>query len=265
MKAHRPVKTALFLAAWLGLASLSADAAYVILANGTRVDGTSIRARSDGTVVLETAMGSQTFARNQYSKAVADKPPEIDEASRLVGAQQFDQAIKLLEEVAAKFRFLDWDVHALKLLPQIYERKGDSAGAIQAYENLFRLQPRIGEESEVLFGYFGAMLKAQQYEKLDGRLDDVIAKGSRKDAARAQLLRGDLKAAQNQLEAAVLDYLRTAILFKAEAEVQPAALFKAAETLEKLRDNRAKEFYQRVVSEHPASPEAARARTKLQG
>jgi TolA-binding protein len=72
-----------------------------------------------------------------------------------------------------------------------------------------------------------------------------------------------MRVAQNRLEDAVLDYLRTAILFKAQEDVQPEAVFKAAQTLEKLRDQRAKDFYKRVVQDYPGSAYAAQARAKL--
>ena len=94
-------------------------------------------------------------------------------------------------------------------------------------------------------------------------LKDVIAKGSRSDAARAQIMRGDIKAAQNQVEAAALDYMRTVILFASERSVQPEALMKAAESFEKLRDSRAKDLYKKIVDEFPTSPQAAAARAKI--
>jgi TolA-binding protein len=107
------------------------------------------------------------------------------------------------------------------------------------------------------------LLDAKQFEKLEKSLAETIAAGSRADAARAQIMRGDIRAAQNQLELALQDYLRTVVLFKNERASQPEALLKAAQTLEKLRDNRAADMYRKIVEEYSSSPQAATARAKL--
>ena len=78
-------------------------------------------------------------------------------------------------------------------------------------------------------------------------------------------MRGDIQLAQNNIELAAMDYLRTAILFAdvKDAEIQGEACFKAAQALEQLRDPRAKELYGKVVKEYGSSPYAAQARGKM--
>ena len=165
--------------------------------------------------------------------------------------------------MAVRYRFLDWDVQARVALPKVYLLKGDAAGAVAAYDKLFTASPKTKEDAEVQWSYRQALLGAKQYDRLETVLKDVIAKGSRADAARAQIMRGDVKASQNQLEAAALDYMRTVILFSGERAVQPEALMKAAETFEKLRDARAKELFRKIVDDFPTSPQAAAARAKI--
>jgi len=261
---HRPhgilwIGTALAVALFAG----AAQAAYVITTSGQRIDGTDIRAKSDGEIILTTAQGTRSFYQGQYTRAVADKPAEIDQAAKLAEAKKFDEAIKLLEDVAVRYRFLDWDVQARVALPKVYLLKGDAAGAVAAYDKLFTASPKTKEDAEVQWSYRQALLGAKQYDRLETVLKDVIAKGSRADAARAQIMRGDVKASQNQLEAAALDYMRTVILFSGERAVQPEALMKAAETFEKLRDARAKELFRKIVDDFPTSPQAAAARAKI--
>lgn len=245
--------------------ALASGAAYVITTQGARVDGTDIRAKSDGEIILTTAVGTRTFLRGQYLKAVADKPAEIDQAVKLVEAKRFDEAAKMLEDVILKYRYLDWDNQARAMLPKIYTAKGDPAGAAAAYDKLFAAAPKAREEADLLWAYRDALLNSKQFDKLERDLDAVIAGGDRAAAARAQIMRGDVRAAQNQLEAAALDYLRTVVLFAGEAASQPAALLKAGTTLEKLRDPRAKDMLNKLVNEYPDSPEAAQARAKPQG
>jgi len=238
-------------------------AAYVITSQGARIDGTDIRAKSDGEIILKTPKGSRTFYKGQYKKAVADKPSEIDKAVQMIEAKKYDEAIKLLEGVITKYRYLDWDNKARALLPRVYARKRDYKGAIKSYEKLFAMAPKSREDKDIQWKYRETLLDAKQYTKLEKELNKVIETGSRPDAARAQIMRGDLRMAQGQLEPATLDYLRTVVLFKSEKASQPEALLKAGDALGKLRDARSKEMYKQLVEDYPSSPEAKKARSKL--
>ena len=238
---------------------------YVVLADGRRVDGSAIRALSNGDINLTTAAGVRTFPRGSYARAVAAEPPEYRQAQAALQAQRYDDAVRLLEGIATRFRYLDWDVQALKLLPEALIQKGDSEEAVKAYDRLFQIAPDQRQDSAVAWGQRRAMLAAKQYSVLERQLDAVAASGSRPDAARAQIMRGDIRAAQNNLDLAVLDYLRTVILFQdvRDADIQGEAHFKAAQTLEALRDPRARDIYKRLVDNHASSPYAAQARGKL--
>lgn len=253
---------AVALAMWV-CAALAASAAYVILTDGRRIEGTDIRVTADGSVVLTTARGPITFARGQYTQAMADKPAEWDRVQQLVQARQYDQAIPILNDLARRYSRLGWDIQALSLLARVQMAKGDAAAAVATYDNLIRANPAVRENSELMWGFRQALLAAKQFDRLATDLSEVISKGSRTDAARAQIMRGDIKMAQNQVEGAVLDYLRTVIFFESERTVLPEALLKAAKGLEQLRDPRAKEMYRRVAQEFPNSPQAAEARAKI--
>ena len=104
---------------------------------------------------------------------------------------------------------------------------------------------------------------AQQFSTLKTELDTVIAGGNRDMAALAQLIRGDMYLAQGQKQDALYDYLRTVVLYEQVKEVQPEALFKAAQMLEELRDPRATDLRKKLVADFPASDYAKRVRTTL--
>ena len=245
----------------LGLA-LTASAAYVEMVDGSRREGSDIRARNDGTIILTTPQGQITFQRGQYAKAVADKPADFDRARQLAAQKNYDEALKLLDTVIQNYRFLEWDNNARVVRAQVLSAKGDATGAAEAYDQMFRTAPDMRKDSAVLWAYFSAMVDAKQFDKLSPQLDELIKKGSRPDAAKAQILRGDIKMSQANVEGAVLDYLRSAILFESEKSVQPEALFKAADGLDKLRDPRAKDLYKRVASEFAGTPWGQKAAAK---
>lgn len=246
----------------LGAAGWS-PAATVILPNGSRVEGTAIRASRTGDIILTTAAGQQTFPRGQYTKAIADKPAAFDQARTLAGQGKHDEAIALLEKIATEYRFLDWDNNSYMAIAQIHASRGNHTAAVDVYERLMRQAPELKEDANIQSSYRSALLAAKMYDKLLPSLDQAISKGSRSDAAKAQLMRGDIRLAQGQVEAAVMDYLRTAILFESEKAIQPEALFKAGQGLEQLRDPRAKDMYRKLVQNYPSSSYAQDARSKM--
>jgi hypothetical protein len=76
-------------------------------------------------------------------------------------------------------------------------------------------------------------------------------------------MRGNMNRESGQKEVALLDYLRVVILFENIREVQPEALYKAAEILEELRDPRADELRKKLVQEYKDSDYAAKLSGKI--
>jgi TolA-binding protein len=247
------------------LAGMVWAAPYVVLPNGKKIAGSKIRVKSNGDINLTTEVGIRTFPKGSISKAVADKPAAYDKAVAAYKAKKFEASAKLLEGIIKDYRSLGWDVQAAKLLPQVLLAQGDPESAVKAYSKLFLLAPEEKKNPDLAWGMRKAMLKAKKYPALLRQLNAVAANGSRADAARAQIMRGDIQLAQNNVELGALEYLRTAILFRdvKDPAIQGEAHYKAAVSLEQLRDPRAKEMYQIVVKQYGSSPYAAQAKGKL--
>lgn len=261
---HRKLNSWIWAAVLLGMVSMSGQAAYVVTRQGKRVDGTDIRVRPNGDVVLTTSIGQQTFPAGTYMKAVADQPAEYDQARQLMAREQYDQAIPLLKDIVRAYANLEWDVRALGLLAQASFLSGDYDGAVRSYEDLFDEMPKDEINSEMLWNYRESLYNAGRLDKLELLLNELVERGARDEAARAQVMRGDIKKSRNQLKDAVLDYMRTVILFKnADEEIVAEAAYKAGETLEAQRDSRAKDMFRIVVEQYPGSTYAAQARQKL--
>lgn len=255
---------------WIGLLMplllawpVLSDAAHVELTDGRRIEGSAIRARANGDIILTTPRGDLTFARGQYREAWADRPPAMDQARQHMQARRYDQVISTLEGVVSEYRHLGWDMEALSMLGAAQNAKGDHAAALSSYNRLFQNAPHRREDPNVRWNFFEALLGADELDRLEGYLNEVISEGDRGEAARAQIMRGDLKRKRGMAEAGLLDYLRTVVLFKAETAVQPEATFKAGVALEEMRDQRAQEMFRKVVEEYGDSPYAQQARAKL--
>lgn len=262
MKMQKQIGAGLLVALLL---SANAFAAHVVLKDGTTRRGSGIRATATGDIVLTTERGNVTFTKDQVLSAHADEPKEYAAAQRAMSAKKYDEAIKLLDTIVKNYRYLTWDVTAGRLLGQAYVGAGKPDEAVKAYERVLSSSPAERLNADTMWGMRAAMLAAGQYGPLIRQLDEVAAKGSRVDAARAQNMRGDVQLKQNNLNEAVFDYLRTAILFQdvKDPVIQGEAAFKAAQVLETLKDARAKDMYRKVVSQYPSSPYASQARSKI--
>ncbi|MCX7817961.1 MAG: tetratricopeptide repeat protein [Kiritimatiellae bacterium] len=245
------------------LAGGAPGAPYVVLRTGQRLEGATIRARSDGTVVLIRPDGQQlTLTRDQYTEAGTDKPAEFDRAAAAVQAGRYDEAIPILQKIMTDLRFLRWDREAGLLLVRAYRAKNDGAAMLKVYDTLIKDYPALANDPEVGWAYREALIAARQFAEVEKQLPALIKSENRLDAGRALLMRGDIRQAQGNIELAIRDYLRVVLFFERETALMPAALLRTAQALEKNRDGRAKEFYRRLLQEYPESPEAAAAKGK---
>ncbi|MCX6996747.1 MAG: hypothetical protein NTV49_06600 [Kiritimatiellaeota bacterium] len=252
-------------AAWLALllagqGAAASQAAYVITTIGQRITGTGISAKANGEITLTIGQGAQIFLPGQYTLAVADQPPEYEQAQQLIAGKKYDQAIALLNNLVIKYQWLDWDIKASLLLAEAALQQGNPAAAVQQCEKSMTAYPRLKEDAAFQTQFRKTLIGARLFTRVEPLLAAAIGAGNRANAARAQLQRGDLRLAQGRTEEAAMDYLRTALLFTAEKELQPEALSKAAGALDKLNDKAsAKMLYQKLKALYPSSPYAEQA------
>lgn len=240
-----------------------AQAAYVVTRQGKRIEGKDIRVRSNGDVILTTDRGPLTFAKGTYVQAVADEPDSYKQAMRLAAGGKFSEAESLLKKIVSDYAGLQWDNRARVALAQVYAQQENYEEARRVYDELFREAPASKENQDLMWGYREVLLRSERYAVLEPELDELIAGSDRTDAARAQIMRGDIRKARNQMEPAVMDYMRTMVFFKDVPEYQPEAMYKAAEGLEAIRDDRARKVYEDLVAQYPDSPYARQAQSKL--
>jgi outer membrane protein assembly factor BamD (BamD/ComL family) len=236
-------------------------APYVINSAGQRIDGSAIESATDGTVLLTTLNGQTlTFRSGTYRQAVADPPPELAQVAALAKQKQYDAAADLLGKIKTTYRFLGWDLRASQMLARVELARENFDAAVAEYEALFAAQPQLKTVAAERAKYMQALLGAGRVAETAALVDEDIASGSREAAARAQIVRGDMKAKGGQLEEALIDYLRTAILFEDQTTVLPEATYKTAAALKKLSDPRATEYFQKVIDDYPESEFAELAR-----
>lgn len=186
------------------------------------------------------------------------KPAEYEQALKAVAAKQYEAAIPLLEDIATRYRRLQWDAKAREVLANAYFAKNDYKKAVQVMRDLMQGTAKSQITDDQYVTYWNALMGAQMTAMLKKDIADAIAGDSKTLATLAMIKRGDVNKAEGKREDAVLDYLRAALMFDEAQDLQPEALFKGAQLLDELRDPRAEELRKRLVSKYPSSAYARR-------
>jgi outer membrane protein assembly factor BamD (BamD/ComL family) len=203
---------------------------------------------------VEGADGSMIpVAADQVDSLEITKPAEFDKAAQDFAAKRYDQAIPVLEDLATRYKRLQWDGRARELLANAYFAKSDFKKAAQVMGDLMENTPKhqITEEQYAL--YWKGLMGAQMTGVLKKSLNDAIDGDSKVLASLATVYRGDLNKAEGKREDAVLDYLRAVLLYEEALSVHPEALYKAAQLLDEMRDGRADELRKKLMSLYPNS------------
>ncbi len=236
--------------------SVRADAVYIIREDGRRVDGLSVTANEDGEILLRVERGVLTFPKG--TRVVMPRPRELDQAIQLMQQQRFPQAIDLLEQVVQENRFLGWDLEGKKLLARAQAAAGRKEAAVSVYERLFAAEPAARNDPDDLLRYLQALAEVGPPDRFRALLDETIRKGPRMVAAWAQLQRGTMAFEQGDIEKALLDFKRTADFFMDQDRYQAEALYRTAQSLSRLQDERASEYHEALRERYPASPFAVK-------
>jgi outer membrane protein assembly factor BamD (BamD/ComL family) len=237
---------------------------FVINSAGSKVVGSAIRSEPDGTVLLTTLNGQTlTFRPGTYQTAFADKPKEMFQVEAMARQGDLDGAAGILRRVKEQYLFLGWDQRAGLMLARVELAREKFEDAAAEYESLFAAQPKFKAVPAERSRYMQALLGAGRIRETAELIDEDIASGSREAAARAQVVRGDMKLKSGQTEEALLDYLRTVLLFREQTDVLPEATYKTAAALKKMNDPRAADYFQQVIREFPESEFAESAQREL--
>ncbi len=241
-------------AAWVGAREISTP--YVIH-DGRRIPGTAVRADRTGQIILTTEAGRMTFEPG--TRVVVDEPTNFQELRRMIDAGRYEEAMPGLREIIEQYRFLGWDHRARRLLGLALTGSGRYTDAVASFETLFEKDPGARAEPEIQESYLLALEGAGERDKLLPMLDEVIRRGERRPAARAQMIRGNLRLEEGETEMALYDFLRTATFFRSFIELQPEALYRTADCFERLgRHEKAERFIERLKEEFPESDYAQR-------
>ncbi len=191
----------------------------------------------------------------EVADIVVMKPDQIDAAVQAARAGQYAQAIPLLEKIMGDYAMLQWDVPAARYLAYCYLKTKEPRKAVEMCERVLRVNEKAVLDKDFADMYWQGLLETDQLSRLRESLGQAVQQGSRELAAVAQLRRGDIDRRQGNLKEAVVDgYLRTVVFFQNIKDVQPEALYKAAQCFEELGQQAyAEKMRKLLLQEYPNS------------
>ena len=213
--------------------------AKVWLSNGEQHQGTIRWLPADKKYMFGMKQPNGTIAEkglpaDAVLKLQVKAPPEWGKL-RQQAQQSPDSAIAGLQQLAERYRRLQWDGEAGALIAQIYLKKNNAKGAVDACRKIIQGNDRAAWDSAMAPWYWKALIESNQTGALPGLLEKGATSADRGVAAQACLKRGDMFDAQNDAKAALKDgYLRVVFLFQDAGEARAEAIYKAAQMFDKL-------------------------------
>jgi hypothetical protein len=230
----------------LGLTARAAKDCYVVGRSGEKVRGERLTAEKDGTLKLQLSAGgpTQTFKPGAYAYAFVPKPEHVGNLEKAYLAGKYELVEKHGTAIFEKYKFLGWGDHISYLEGMVLIDRKDYAGAKRVFERGQKFQVKHGEE--LVKGMVLALLGLKETDQVKPMLDKMLKAADEQTAAFAFNVRGRILADEGKTKEAVLEYLKTVLLFKPGVAVadreRREAKQKVVALLEELKDPRAKEF-----------------------
>ncbi|MBR6076163.1 MAG: hypothetical protein IKP87_12740, partial [Victivallales bacterium] len=180
------------------------------------------------------------FKAGAYKIAVIPKPKEIADLEKLANDEKYEELITAAPAVFDAYKYLGWADAVAALQCEAYLATGKPEKANETYqlalkfprENNLRLQ-RV----QLL-----DLVGRKQYDAAEAEAKKLILSKDDALAAFAFNLRGQIREAQGQKKEAVLEYLKTVLLFEGKGKIRrdrEMARQKAVALMKELNDPRA--------------------------
>lgn len=205
---------------------------FVVNAQGQKVMGETLTADRDGNLTLQVGGGGPTmsFRKGQYRSAGIPKPKDVGSLEQGIAEGKSDYVLKEAPAAFAKYQYLGWGAHICMLEGRAHLQKKAYPAAKQAFDRALAL-PDVSQ-TDALQGKIEALIGLKQNDEALALVKQLIQSASPDTAAAAFNARGQLLAAEGKKKEAVLEYLKTLLLFEpGRADAERAAAKKAAVAL----------------------------------
>ena len=194
--------------------------AYVLLPNGQRMVAKDIEAVDGGLKITTPDGGSMTIKNGHFRGAYVPLPQPVAALEKLYDAKQYDKVVQYAPQTMQRFGMLGWGDKIAYLEGSAHLARKEPEKAVAAFERGKRFKGR--QEGDLERGRVLAMLALGRLEEVRTELDAMVRSKNKEDAAMAFNARGRILDKEGKSKEAVLEYLKTLLLFdKDEESVKP--------------------------------------------
>ena len=227
----------------IAFAALStyAQKCYIVKADGSQQKAIDIKvknANGDLNVLVKQGQQPIPFSKNMYRYAVVPKPQQVEQLGNALLANKYDDVLAAAKQLFEAYKFLGWGDYIACCQAQAYLGKNNLDEANKALA-LAKRTPGPNKD-DLIATEIKCLIKAGKYDKTDELLKNLMMSKDDTTAAIAFNMRGEAYLAQGQKKQAVLEYLKTLLLFdkkKAQAE-RAYAKKQAVAIMKELKDPR---------------------------
>ena len=219
---------------------------YVINRAGSKVSGVSLDSAPDGTLMLEMQPGGpkQTFKPGSYRFAYMPKPKPVATLEKAYEAGKHDLVAQHGPGIYSKFKYVGWGdyVAYIEGMSLLDTRKAEQA--LAKFDLGSKTPGKRGDE--LTKGRIMALVALERDDDALGELEKLTKVDDEDVAAFAFNTRGQILVRQGKKKDAVLQYLKTLLLFE-QADVareRDEARKQVVALLKEMNDPRAKDFEQ---------------------
>jgi tetratricopeptide (TPR) repeat protein len=222
---------------------------FVIDARGQKVEGDKLSSDPTGNLVLKNGPVSQKFPRGRYKRAWTPMPPEVASARKAYNARQLDAALSKFGAAFTKYKYIGWAGYCGYFKGAIQMQQKKFSDAEKTFADGLRYPNDAKSIARLQKGQIEALL-AQNKTDAAKRILGKLRSADPDVATFVFNTRGAMLKAEGKKKEAVLQYLKTILLFKdAEKSVRKQAYVEAIGLMDDLKDRRAGAFKAKYKSE----------------
>jgi tetratricopeptide (TPR) repeat protein len=196
------------------------DQPYIVSRDGRTLKVASITATADGSIEFVDLKGQKvTWRSGQFRGAYVPEPQEVKTLEGLLEKKDYDNIIKYAPVLRQRFGILGWGDKICYLEGTAHLEKGDAVKASEVFTAGLRYPGKYRDD--LARGRVVSMIAQGKVDQVRDALDAMVRSPREADAAMALNARGQILAKEGKSREAVLEYLKTLLLFEDSKSVKP--------------------------------------------
>lgn len=229
---------------FLGLATQAQQRPYVVDSSNKIRKGISITADATGKVRLETESGVfQTLKPGQFKYAWGPAPSSLKQAQAAMNKKDWKAALPILEKAFDSHKHLGWAAWIARARVKCHLGLNDTDAAMRAAKEGYSSEKKPSRRDQMTIIQAEILVAEGDFAKAEKAISRVKATLEDQETSTTLInVRAKLLAAKGNKKEAVLEYLKTVLVFRPGTDNHREALDEVIALLQELKDNRHQDF-----------------------